>query len=187
MVFGSRRRLTLAERMRGWLWPYIGWRRAGRYLLMRVQRMPGTPHGIAAGVAAGIAVSFTPLIGFHFLLAFALAWVIGGNYLAAALGTLAGNPWTFPLMFAAAYELGCMIIGRTPIGLHDLGNLSWETLLGDAWRLFWPMAVGAVPLGVVAWLATYFPLVRMVTAFQERRRRRIGRRLRTGLRPTPAD
>jgi hypothetical protein len=186
MVFGRRRRLTLAERMRGWLWPYIGWRRAGRYLLMRVQRMPGTPHGIAAGLAAGVAVSFTPFIGFHLLLAFALAWAFGGNYLAAAIGTLVGNPWTFPLMFAAAYELGCLMVGRVPIGLAELANLSWEHLLGDAWRLFWPMAVGSVPLGAAAGLATYFPLVRMIEAFQERRRQRLGR-LRARLRATPVE
>jgi hypothetical protein len=186
MVFATRRRLTLAERLRGWLWPYIGWRRAGRYLLMRVQRMPGTPHGIAAGIAAGVAVSFTPFLGFHFLLAFGLAWAVGGNYLAAALGTLAGNPWTFPFMFALAYELGCMVIGREPTGLADLASLSLDNLLGDAWRLFWPMAVGAVPLGIAAWLLAYFPLVRVIAAFQERRRNRIGR-LRSAMRPSPAD
>lgn len=181
MVFGSRRRLTLGERVRGWVWPYIGWRRAARYLLMRVQRMPGTPHGIAAGIAAGVAVSFTPFLGFHILLALALTWALGGNYIAAALGTLAGNPWTFPFMFAAAYEVGCLLLGRAPTGLADLANLTWDNLLGDVWRLLWPMTVGAVPLGVVAWLATYFPLVRMIAAFQERRRQRLVR-LRGALR-----
>ena len=186
MVFGRRRRLTLAEQLRGWLWPYIGWRRAGRYLLMRVQRMPGTPHGIAAGLAAGVAVSFTPFIGFHFLMAFALAWILGGNYLAAAIGTIVGNPWTFPLIFTAAYEVGCLMVGRTPTGLAVLANLSWEHLLGDAWSLFWPMAVGSVPLAILAGIVTYFPLVRMIAAFQARRRQRLGR-LRAALRATPAD
>jgi uncharacterized protein (DUF2062 family) len=201
MVFRRRRQPTLAERMRGWLWPYIGWRRASRYLLMRIQRMPGTPHGIAAGLASGVAVSFTPFLGFHFLLAFALTWALGGNYLAAVIGTVVGNPWTFPLILAAAYELGCLIVGRAPSGLVDLANLSWEHLWGDAWRLLWPMTVGSLPLAGLAWIVTYFPLVRVIAVFQARRRRRLERRrlrlerrrqraaerLRAQLQPTAAD
>lgn len=172
MVFASRRRVPLLQRMRGWLWPHIGWSRAGRYLLMRLQRLPGTPHGIAAGLAAGIAVSFTPLIGLHFLLAFAVAWVIGGNMLAAALGTIVGNPWTFPLIFAAGYELGCRILGQAPSAMALIADLSWDTLIDHAWALFWPMLVGSVPLSIAIGLISYLVLVRLVGAFQERRRLR---------------
>ncbi|MFO1068627.1 MAG: DUF2062 domain-containing protein [Geminicoccaceae bacterium] len=172
MVFASRRRPPLLQRVRGWLWPHIGWSRAGRYLLMRLQRLPGTPHGIAAGLAAGIAVSFTPLLGLHFLLAFGVAWLAGGNMLAAALGTIVGNPWTFPLIFAAGYELGCRILGMTPSAMALLADLSWDTLIDNAWALFWPMLVGSLPLALFVGLASYLLLVRVVAAFQERRRQR---------------
>ncbi|MFR8207121.1 MAG: DUF2062 domain-containing protein [Alphaproteobacteria bacterium] len=36
-------------------------------------------------------------MGFHLLLAALTAWIIRGNILASALGTAAGNPWTFRL------------------------------------------------------------------------------------------
>jgi uncharacterized protein (DUF2062 family) len=38
--------------------------------------------------------------------------------------------------------------------------------------VFWPMVVGSVPLGVITGLATYFPLLRAVAAYQEARTRR---------------
>ena len=47
--------------------------------------------GSATNTTAGVFASFTPFIGFHFLLAFALAYLVAGNMAAAALGTaLAG-------------------------------------------------------------------------------------------------
>lgn len=187
MILGRRQPLSPYRRLRGWLWPYIGWRRAGRYLLMRIQRMPGTPHSIAAGFAAGAAVSFTPFLGAHFVMAFALAWLTRGNMLAAALGTLFGNPWTFPLIFAATYELGCFLLGMEPHGLRHLAHLDLQMLLERVRHLLWPMIVGSVPLGLLAWLATYLVFIRIVAGLQERRRRRREARLRALTRATVAE
>jgi uncharacterized protein (DUF2062 family) len=178
MILGRRQPPSLYRRFRGWLWPYIGWRRAGRYLLMRIQRMPGTPHSIAAGFAAGAAVSFTPFLGAHFILAFCIAWLTGGNMVAAALGTIVGNPWTFPLILAAIYELGCFILGMEPHGLRYLAHLDLELLLERVRQLLWPMIVGSAPLAAAAWIVSYLGLVRLVAGLQERRRRRREARLR---------
>ncbi|WP_330448804.1 DUF2062 domain-containing protein [Paracoccus marcusii] len=43
-------------------------------------------------------VNFTPLFGFHFLSAAAVAWIIRGNVLAALLATFVGNPVTLPFI-----------------------------------------------------------------------------------------
>jgi uncharacterized protein (DUF2062 family) len=112
-----------------------------------------------------------------------------------AVGTLVGNPWTFPFMWVASYELGQFLIGGrmgagaelAPLSFADLVNYAGEVgqlaitagPVAAARRLasivdvvIWPMLVGSIPLGLVAGLLTYFPLVRMVTAYQEARRRR---------------
>src|SRR4051812_10369684 len=132
--------------------------------------MPGTPHGIAAGVATGVAVSLTPFVGLHLLLALGLAYVTGGNLLAAAIGTLVGNPWTWPLILPATYRLGCLILGQPPHGLRHLAQLDLGSLLGEAGLLLWPMIVGSVPLAAAAWVATYFPVARAMAIVQEKRR-----------------
>ena len=126
MILGRRLPRSIAQRLRGWLWPHGGWWRAGHYLLARIRRMPGTPHAIAAGFAAGAAMSMTPFLGGHVLLALALAWATRGNLLAATLGTLlVGNPWALPLILAAAYRLGCFLLGQPPHGLSELA--SWAS------------------------------------------------------------
>ena len=64
-----------------------GWRRYEKRMLARLSRLGGTPYSIAAGVACGVAVSFTPFVGLHFVLAVATAWLVRGNVLAGMLGT----------------------------------------------------------------------------------------------------
>ena len=175
MILGRRDRPGLLRQLRGWLWPRAGWRRAGRYLLARLQRLPGTPRAIAAGLATGVAVALTPFLGLHLVLALGLAYLVGGNLLAAGLGTLVSNPWTLPLIWTVTYRLGCLVLGRPPHELHLLADLRPGTLLGEVGPLLWPMTVGAAPLAAAAWVATYFLTVRAVSAVREERRRRLER------------
>ena len=194
-MFRRRQPLPFLRWAHGLVWPRTGWRRFGVYHLKRLTRLAGTPHNIAAGFACGAAISFTPLIGFHILLGCLLALLVRGNLIAVVAGTLVGNPWTFPFIWVATYELGQFLIGGrmgagaelAPLSFADLVNYAGEVghlvitvgPIAAARRLasivdvvIWPMLVGSIPLGLVAGLLTYFPLVRMVTAYQEARRRR---------------
>ena len=90
--------------------PPGGWRRALLYMRHRLTRIPDAPHRIARGVACGIFVSFTPLIGLHLLLAAALAWLVRGNVVAALIGTVVGNPLTFPFIAVLSLDLGRAIM-----------------------------------------------------------------------------
>lgn len=173
-MFRRRDPIPLWRRLRGWLWPDIGWRRLGIYLVKRVTRLPGTPHSIAAGLACGTALSFTPFIGLHAVLSVLLSFVVRGNYLAAVAGTLVGNPWTFPVIWVTTYQLGHYMLGSTP------SRVAPEPELTSRWQevrsLIWPMTLGGVPLGALAGLAVYLPSVRLIAAYQEARRRRRERR-----------
>jgi uncharacterized protein (DUF2062 family) len=148
----------------------------GAYHFKRVTRLSGTPHSIAAGVACGVAISFTPFIGFHLLGAFLLCLLVRGNYVAAALGTLIGNPWTLPFMWVVAYQLGHALMGGPPaqIELAQGRDLLSFAKMGAA--VFWPTVVGSLLLAVVAAPATYFPLTRIIAAYQRERQRRHARR-----------
>jgi uncharacterized protein (DUF2062 family) len=193
-VFRRRQPLPFLRWAHGLVWPRTGWRRFGVYHLKRLIRLPGTPHSIAAGVACGTAISFTPLIGFHLLLGVLLTLAFRGNLLAGVAGTLIGNPWTLPFMWLASYEVGKFLLGDpsgaaapTPWAFADLAGYGTavgelvvsaglvaavERLFADISVLAWPVLVGSVPVGTVAGLAIYFPLVRVIAAYQEARRRR---------------
>ena len=91
MVFGRRSKQSWALRLRGFLWPKTGWRRSTEYLRHRIARLRASPHAIASGFACGAAISFTPFVGTHVVVSAALAWLIRGNILASAIGTLVGG------------------------------------------------------------------------------------------------
>ena len=78
-MFRRRHPIPLWQRLSRWLWPHIGWRRAGTYVWHRLTRLSGTPHSIAAGFACGTAISFTPFVGFHLLGGALLAFLVRGN------------------------------------------------------------------------------------------------------------
>lgn len=163
-------------------------------MFKRLTRLPGTPHSIAAGVACGTAISFTPFIGFHLIGSALLAIMVRGNYLAAWVGTLIGNPWTFPFIWLITYRFGLLLLGAPVDQAPPAESWTLERMIDDLGRLIWPMTAGGVPLGLAAGLAVYFPLVRIVAAFQEARRRRRehvrtkrGRRFRRRVTESPAD
>lgn len=177
------RRPGLGERISRFFWPRRGWARVGRYYRTRLVRLRATPHAIAAGVAAGTFASFTPFIGLHFLLGFAIAWAVRGSMIAAALGTAIGNPLTFPLIWVATFEVGRFILsggdhgitidgGSSAPGSELLARGIFEVGLDRLWPILKPMMVGAVPIGLAAATIVYLATYKIVAAHQARRRER---------------
>ena len=173
-------------------WPRGGWSRAASYLKHRLRRLPDTPTRIGRGVAAGVFASFTPLFGFHFLVAALVAKLSRGNILASILGTFFGNPLTFPFIAWSSLELGHLVLG-TATGDRTHGPL-WDAFAGawgDLWfnlravltaaemrrgglDVFWsdvflPYAVGGVVPGIACAAVAYWLTVPIVTAYQKRR------------------
>lgn len=164
------------EQLRVAVWPRHSWIRSSRYYGKRVLRLTATPHAIALGFAAGAFASFTPLLGFHFIIAFALAYVIGGNLIAAALGTSVGNPLTFPFIWASTFKVGSWILsGRGTPPPHEIHHQFQERLLSKSLDVLLPMIkpmlVGAIPLGAVTGITCYFLVYKSVELYQARRRK----------------
>lgn len=77
----------------------------------RIRRLPDPAYKISRGIAAGVFTCFTPFFGLHFLISAGLAWIMGGNVLAALLATFFGNPLTFPIIAGLSVELGSKMMG----------------------------------------------------------------------------
>lgn len=182
MLFRRRKKADFSERLRTFFWPRRSFLRSAQYFAKRVLRLSATPHAIAAGVAAGVFASFTPFIGFHFIIAAALAWLIAGNLLASALGTAVGNPLTFPFIWAATYKLGQAISdgGFDHVHKHiNLVKLFGDLEFSQLWQpVLKPMVVGAVPLGLAFAAGFYFLTRWAVATFREQRRKRLAERAR---------
>ncbi|QFU07574.1 hypothetical protein PARPLA_01517 [Rhodobacteraceae bacterium THAF1] len=187
-------RSTLAAFGRA-LWPRGGWLRAGQYMAYRVRRLPDPAYKISRGIAAGVFVSFTPFFGLHFLLAAGLAWIMGGNLLAALLATFTGNPITFPIIAGLSVEMGSWMLGRPnalPLGevFNAFSGVSLELWLNARaiftddlvqwtrldWffdRVFLPYLIGGIVPGVIAGVTAYILSRPLIAAYQKARIKRL--------------
>ncbi|MCW5717884.1 MAG: DUF2062 domain-containing protein [Bauldia sp.] len=180
MLFRRRERPSVRERLRVFLLPRRNYARSFKYYGRRIMRLSASPHSVAAGAAAGGIASCTPFIGLHFLLGFAIAYILRGNMLAAALGTAIGNPLTFPLIWLITYEIGWVVLGfwddgpmgRVPLDIAGIMSSGWDSVA----TVIGPMIIGAIPLGVVVGFAVYFVTRWGVASYQNGRSERLAAR-----------
>lgn len=175
-MFRSARKIGLGRKLAGFFWPSIGFRRAWSFQLLRLSRLKACPHKISLGFAAGAFASFLPLVGLHFLLAAAIAYILRGNIIASAVGTVVGNPFTFPMIWYGTYKVGVVFTGsavpaaspHAPVqaGLDTASSGLWQTM-GEA---FWPMFIGAVPLGGLCAALCYFLVYQSLLSVRGRAR-----------------
>lgn len=191
MVFKRRDRRGWLAWMREMFYPTGGFRRATRYVIHRMRRLPDRPHRIARGVFAGSLIGFLPLPGLQFLGAAGLAWIMRGNILAALLGTFNSNPITTPFFAVGAITLGHWIMGiDTPLNPELVGE-SFARAGADLWhnavalfgpdtmhweglQQFWtdvyvPYFIGALGPGILLSLVFYYITIPLVEAYQKAR------------------
>jgi uncharacterized protein (DUF2062 family) len=184
MILKRRKSVGLFRKVRNFFWPEIGFPRAAKYMSHKVNRISGSPHAIALGFAAGAFASFTPLIGFHFVVAALIAWAIGGNMLASAIGTSVGNPLTFPFIWFITHNTGSYLLGlegreeisiSTPEAGMQLLFTHPAQFFSELWSglepVFFPMCVGSIPLGLSCAIASYVLLKPAVGKYKKRRRK----------------
>ena len=123
------------------------------YYKLKLARLPASPHAIASGFACGSMVSFTPLLGLHFILAIVFAYIIRGNLVAALLGTIVGNPVTFPFIWGLIYKVGAFVTSTKPKELNH--EINFDMIITQTYEIFLPMLLGGAILAIPVWLLTY--------------------------------
>ena len=175
-MFQRRTPLTSSQKIISILWPSMGWRRLFQYIQLRLIRLKGSTRSIASGFAFGASISFTPLPGTHIIGAGLFSFVTRGNILASLVGTLIGTPWTFPIMWWAAYRTGEFafhLFGAKMIEMPD--NLTWDFLVNEITHhpmdLMVPWIVGGYILMALSWPIFYILCYRAVDRLRKKYRR----------------
>ena len=119
------------------------------YKLIRIKDFP---ESVAIGLAWGAAVSFTPILGLHLIVCYLGTWIMRGNIIAATVGTIIGNPWTFPLFFYMDYKIGILFYKESIVNYE----LKVKFLFENFEALFLPTLVGSFPIAILVWLITYY-------------------------------
>jgi uncharacterized protein (DUF2062 family) len=189
MLFKRRKQLSPVERLRIALWPARSFERSFRYMILRLWRIQATPHSIALGCAVGVFAIFTPFLGFQMMLAALLALTFRGNVFASAVGTFAGNPLTYPIIWGSTFAVGNLFLGdsanaeisKLSTGAHALGRSLTDaspegvaSAVQGLWPILKPMALGALPLGGLTAVLIYFIVRRLLQAQHDRRWQKAG-------------
>ncbi len=106
-----------------------------RFLEYRVLHIEDSPHKIALGIALGLFIAWTPLLGLHILLVIALSMLLRANKFAALVSVWASNVFTFAIIYYPSYLLGNFICDILP---HHKG-LSDQQVSSLFNKLFAPM------------------------------------------------
>ena len=125
-----------------------------RYLKLlkyKIVRIKDFPESVAIGLAWGAAVSFTPLLGFHLIICYTGTYLMKGNLIAATVGTIVGNPWTFPFFFYISYKFGIFFYFE-PLDNYEF-NINF--LLNNFDDLFFPTLLGCLPIAILIWIITF--------------------------------
>jgi uncharacterized protein (DUF2062 family) len=132
------------------------------------------PEVVAASFALGVAISFTPLIGLHWMIALVLALLLKLNKIDVLLGTLVVNPLTLGPVSAVAIPLGRFLLHARR---HALRALPWHEFFKPT---FWSQAgptmraigvqwaVGMFVLSFLVGALTYGILVRAIRGYRAR-------------------
>lgn len=189
MMFKRRTAQTALQKFRNLIWPRMGWRRVGLYYKHRTVRIPDSEYSIAAGLAFGCAISWTPTFGLHLLQCAIFSWIARANWLAAFLGSAFGNPWTFPALMFISYHVGkALFIGTGHEGyitpeadktfgefiktVHENGA-SWELIRENFREFLLPTLIGGYMMALATFPLLYFPFYFMVKGARMARKMRI--------------
>ena len=145
-------------------------KRSISYYKLRLARLPGSNYAISSGFACGAMVSFTPLLGLHFVLAVIFAYLIRGNFIAALIGTVVGNPITFPFIWGLIYKIGTYL---TNIKLQKITHeINFEMIVNQTYEIFFPMLVGGIIIAPLVWIITYYLIYSFIASFKKRRNKK---------------
>ena len=176
-MFQRRRTPSYFTRLMDFFWPSIGWKRSFLYIKHRLIRLSDSTHKIALGLAIGSAISFTPIVGTHFIQAAAAAYLARANLLSAVVGTFIGNPWTFPFMWWVAISFGSFLFHLMGLpsstALPDEMNFAvlWELITHEPLRIFLPWMLGGYIAALISIPFTYMVFYRLIGAAKHARAR----------------
>ena len=140
-------------------------KRTSLYYFLRLTRLEASIYSISAGFACGSMVSFTPFIGFHFILAIVISFLVRGNIIASLIGTAIGNPFTFPFIWFSIYRIGALFIG------DDQENQNLELNIENIFSevILIPMLIGSSILSLPIWFISFFTIRLLLTSFKRKK------------------
>ena len=144
----------------------FNFKRASLFYFLKLLRVKDSQDKLAVGFACGSMVSFSPFIGFHFLLAVIFAYILRGNIVASLIGTFVGNPFTFPFIWVFIYKVGNIFFKNDQ---NFSLELTFESLFNQGYDILVPMLIGSLIVSIPIWFLSYYTVKFLMTSFKKRK------------------
>lgn len=148
-----------------------------RFLEYKILHIDDSPHKIALGLAIGLFIAWTPLLGIHLLMVIALTVLLRANKFAALTSVWVSNIFTIPFVYYPSYLVGrvaCDIftphstMSKEQVSaifkrLFAPGNMLNDFYTKEYWHQFWILIktigpelwIGGFILGGLAAVSSY--------------------------------
>jgi uncharacterized protein (DUF2062 family) len=133
-----------------------------------------SPERTAAAVGLGVAIGFSPFIGFHTVIGIVLAFCFNLNRVAVLGGLWVNLPWVMGAYYAAATAVGSWLLQtRVPPHLMKRLELVWtlphwgariDAIGGLLEPLLWPFTLGSLLGSVIFGFLAYRLVLAVILA-----------------------
>ena len=144
----------------------INIKRTSLFYFLKLIRVKDSSDKLAIGFACGSMVSFSPFIGFHFLLAIIFAYILRGNIVASLIGTFIGNPFTFPFIWIFIYKVGNIFFKNNQSFSLEF---TFQSLFDQGYEILIPMLIGSLIVSMPIWFISYFTVKFLMSSFKKRK------------------
>lgn len=155
-----------------------------RYFEYKVLHIEDSPRKIALGLAIGLFIAWTPLVGLHILLAIVFSTLFRANKFAAFVSIWVSNIFTFFIIYYPAYLLGAFLFHifapdrglshqQVIEALNKLlspGNMITGFLTKEYWQRFWTLSktigpelwIGCTVMGSLVAICGYIVCIKII-------------------------
>lgn len=157
-----------------------------RFLEYKIFHIEDSPHKIALGLAIGLFVAWTPILGAHILMAIGLSILLRANKFAAFVSVWVSNIFTFAILYYPGYLLGKIVydlfasdggMSREQVSslfneLFSPVNILTEFFTRQYWHRLWDLTrsigpelwIGCLILGVLTAVGSYIACYKLIKA-----------------------
>ena len=173
-MFKRQNKRGIFSKVRNYIYPEMGLKRTLAYYGFKMIRIKASSHSIAFGFSLGVFVSFGPFIGLHTICSFIFAFIFRCNLIATLLGSLVGNPWTFPALWWLEYKIGNLILNTNELVdtkllkhmkhhlihnlIHSLKKGDIDVFVEHIFPVIKPLLLGSIPVAIISAVALYQPI-----------------------------
>lgn len=157
--------------------------RHAKYYYLRFIRLRGEPHELALGMALGIFSGMLPIIPFHTATAIALALILKGSKITAAIGVWISNPFNWYLLYYLNYRIGAFILGlsRDNSGFSSVMKTIRQSEKGMSFileiahastEIIAAFIIGGLIMGIIAAVPSFFIFSKIFDFLREWRKKK---------------